>query len=189
MRGGAAHVKVVNRRAVVGPSRDRTEEKKLLEGELALENIALREAKLALEVERRENLTAGDNLFDVGGVLGDSVDDGVAESFALIVPGALGEFVGRILNETGHNVLARRSDTRIREAGDDDIDVRFARKAAILGVVIGTLHILDAGRNGNRAAQMSARAGQAFEIGKSVEREIYFAGRAAVFVATNTFQK
>ena len=91
MRGGAAHIEVVDGRAVVGPSRDRTEEKKLLEGELTLENIALREAELALEVERRENLTAGDNPFDVGSALRDSVDDGVAESFALIVPGALRE--------------------------------------------------------------------------------------------------
>ena len=86
-------------------------------------------------------------------------------------------------------MLAWRSDTRISEARNDDIDVRLARKAAVLGVVVGALHILDAGRNGNRAAEMSAGAGQAFEIGKGVEREIYFAGRAAVFVTTDAFEK
>src|ERR1700675_4703895 len=121
MRGRAAHIKVVDGRAVVGPSGDGTEEKELLEGELALKNIALREAELAFEVERRENLAAADNFFDVGSVLGDRIDDGVAESFALIVPGPLREFIGRVLNEAGHNVFAWRSDTRISEARDDDI--------------------------------------------------------------------
>ena len=109
MRGGAAHIKVVDRSAVVGPAWNGTKEKKLLEGKLALENVALREAEFALEIERRENLAASDDFFDVGSVLGDGVDDGVAESFALVVPGALGKFVRRVLNEAGHHMLAREA--------------------------------------------------------------------------------
>jgi len=189
MRGGTTHIKVVDGRAVISPAGDGTEEKELLEGELTLENIALRETELALEVERRENLATGDNFFDVGSVLGDGVDDDVAEGLALIVPRAFGEFVGRVLNEAGHHVLARRRDARIGETRDDDIDVRLARKIAVLRVVVGALHVLGARRNGNRAAKMCAGAGEALEIWKCVEREIYFAGGAAVFVTTDTFEK
>src|SRR5271165_425678 len=51
MRCRAAHVEAVDGRAVVSPSGNRAEEKKLLEGKFALKNIALREAEFALEVE------------------------------------------------------------------------------------------------------------------------------------------
>src|SRR5579859_1927523 len=189
MRGGAAHIKVVDGSAVVSPAGNRAEEKELLKRKLALKNIALRKAEFALEVERSEDLAADDNFFDVGSVFGDGVDDGVAESFALIVPGAFGEFVGRVLNKAGHHVLARRCDGRVRQAGNDNVDVGLARKIAVFRIVVGAFHVLDAGRNGNRAAEMSAGAGQTLEIGEGIEREIHFAGRAAEFVAADAFEK
>ena len=134
-------------------------------------------------------MAASDNFFDVGSVLRDGVDDCVAEGFALIVPGALGEFVRRVLNEAGHHVLARRRDAWIGEAGDDHINVRPARKIPVFRIVVGAFHVFDAGRNGNRAAQMCTGPGQTLEIGERVERKIHFAGRAAVFVTTDTIEK
>ncbi len=189
MRGRAAHIKLVDGSAVVRPTGDRTKEKELLEREFALENISLREAELALEIERRENLAPDDNLFDVGGMFGDGVDDSVAEGFALFVPRPSGELVRRVLNEARHNVLARWSDAWIGQAGNDDINVRLARKMAVLRVVIGALHVFDAGRNGNRTAEMRAGAGQALEIGKRVKREIHFARRTSELVAPDAFEK
>ncbi len=97
-------------RAVVSPAGHGAQKEKLLERKFALKNVALREAELALEVERREHLAADDNFFDVGRMFGDGVDDGVAECFALIVPSAFGEFVGRVLHEAGQHVLAGRRD-------------------------------------------------------------------------------
>src|SRR5216683_2990304 len=189
MRGGAAHIEVADRRAVVGPAGNGAEEEKLFERKFALKNVALREAEFALEIERGENLAGDDGFFDVGCVLGDGVDDGVAEGFALLVPGALRELVGRVLHEAGENVLARRRDAGIGEAGDDDIDVRLARVAAVLGVVVGALHVLDAGGNGNCAAKMRALAGHGLEIGERIERKIDFARGAAEFVAADAFEK
>src|SRR5277367_655396 len=123
MGGGTAHIKIVDRSAVVGPAGHGAKKKELLERQLALENVSLRQAKFTLEVERRENLAAGDNFFDVGSMLGDGVDDSVAEGFALIVPGALGEFVRRVLNEAGHHMLAGRCNAWICQAGDYHINV------------------------------------------------------------------
>ena len=91
-------------------------------------------------------------------MLGDGVDDGVAESFALIVPGALSEFVRRVLHEAGKHVLARRRDARVGQARDHHVDVGTAREIAVFRVVVGALHVFDAGRDGDCAAQMRARA-------------------------------
>jgi len=44
---------------------------------------------LALDIERRDELFSDDDVFDVRRVFGDRVDDGVAESFALLVPCAV----------------------------------------------------------------------------------------------------
>src|SRR6266404_1012645 len=189
MRSGTAHIKVVDRSAIVSPPRNWAEKEKLFEGEFALEDVALGQAEFALEVERREDLAADDNLFYVGGMLGDGVHDGVAEGFAMLIPSTLREFVGRVLHETGHDVLARRRDAGVGETGNDDVDVGLAGVTAVLGIVVGALHVLDAGGDGNCSAQMGALAGQAFEIGERVESEIHFAGGAAEFVAADAFEE
>ena len=64
--GRSTHIEVADGCAVVGPAGDRAKEEKLFERKLALENIALREAELALEIERREHLAPDDDVFDVG---------------------------------------------------------------------------------------------------------------------------
>jgi len=85
MGGGTAHIEVIDRGAIVGPTGDGTEEEELFQGEFTLEDVALGEAEFAFEIKRRENLPADDNFFDVGGVLGDGVDYRVAEGFFVIV--------------------------------------------------------------------------------------------------------
>src|SRR5205085_10031794 len=81
MRGRTAHVKVIDRRAVIRPSRNGPQEEKLLKRKFALKNIPLREAKFALQVERRKNLFADDDVFDVRRVFGNRLDDVIAEGF------------------------------------------------------------------------------------------------------------
>src|SRR5712691_10834909 len=189
MRCGTAHIEVVDRGAVVGPSGDGAKEKELFQRKLALKNVALGEPEFALKIERSENLAASDDVFDVGSVFGDGVDDVVTEGFALVVPVAFGEFVRRVLDKAGENVFARRRDARIGEAGNHHVNVRTAGVAAVLGVVVGAFHVVRARRNGNCAAKMRALAGQAFEIGKLIESQIDFAGRAPEFVAAHPFEK
>ena len=89
MRRRAAHVEAADRRAVLRPARRRPQEEELLERELALEDVALRQPEHALDVERRQHLPVQDPLADVRRVDGDRVDDGVAERLALVVPVAL----------------------------------------------------------------------------------------------------
>src|SRR5713101_8906798 len=189
MRCGTAHIEVVDRGAVLGPSGDGAKEKELFQRKLALKNVALGEPEFALKIERSENLAASDDVFDVGSVFGDGVDDVVTEGFALVVPVAFSKFVRRILDKAGENVFARRRDARIGEAGNHHINVWTAGVAAVFGIVVGAFHVVHARRNGNRAAKMRALAGQAFEIGKLIESQIDFAGRAPKFVAAHPFEK
>ncbi len=60
---------------------------------------------------------------------------------------------------------------------------------SIFRVVVGAFHVLDAGRERHGSAQVSAFAGHALEVRQAVEREIHFAGGAAVLVAANLFQE
>src|SRR5258708_5455491 len=170
MRGRAAHIKVVDGSAIVGPSGYGAKKKELLERKLALKNIALREPEFALEIKRGEDLAADDDVFDIGRVLGDGADHVVAESFFLIVPGALGKFVRRVLHEAGEHVFAGRRDAGISDTGNDHVDVGPARQTAVLGVVVSALHIFHTGRNGDSAAKMRAGARETLEIRERVER-------------------
>ena len=53
--------------------------------------------------------------------------------------------------------------------GNDHINVGAAGKFAVLGLVVGALHIFHGRRNGNRAAEMISGAGEASEIRQAVE--------------------
>ena len=68
------------------PARRRPQEEQLLERQLAVEDVALGQPELALEVERRQHLPVQDDVADVRRELRDRVDDGVAERLALARP-------------------------------------------------------------------------------------------------------
>jgi len=86
-------------------------------------------------------------------------------------------------------VLAWRRDAWVGEAGDDHVNVWLAGVMTVFGVVIGAFHVVDAGGDGDCAAKVRALAGERFEVGEGVEREIDFAGGAAEFVAADAFEK
>ena len=75
MRCRSAHVEILDGRAELRVSRHRPQEEKLLERKLALENVAFAQSPLAFEVERRHHLAVKNDVFNVGRVLGDGVDD------------------------------------------------------------------------------------------------------------------
>src|SRR3954468_24205675 len=64
MRGRAAHIKVLHRSAVLRPPRHWTQEEQLLERQLALEDVAFGQSKLAFQVKRRDDLPSADDALD-----------------------------------------------------------------------------------------------------------------------------
>src|SRR6266540_6158667 len=104
----------------------RAVEEELLEAELALEDVALGQAKAALDVERGEHLAVEDDVANVRGDLGDPVDDGVPKRLAIVVPRTETrvEVIWRVLDEAADHVLAGRRHRRINERRNDHVDVR-----------------------------------------------------------------
>ena len=85
-----------------------------------------------------------DDVAQVRGIFRKRVDYRVAELFPLLLPFTFFQVIRRVLHETGHDVLARWRKGRVSEARNHDINIRTAREAAVLGVIIGALHIFDA---------------------------------------------
>src|SRR5579864_6137730 len=56
VRRGSAHIEVLDRCAVLRPPGDGPQEEQLFEGKFTLEDVALAQAPLALEIERRDDL-------------------------------------------------------------------------------------------------------------------------------------
>ena len=80
-------------------------------------------------------------------------------------------------------------DGWIGEARDHHIDVGALGKFTVLGLIVGALHIFDAGGDRHCAAEVAACAWQARKFRQAIEREIYFAGGAAIFVAADFFDE
>src|SRR5436190_15899071 len=86
MRRRAAQVKILDRRAKCSPSRDRPQEKQLFERKLALEDVAFGQSPLTFKIERRDDLAVQNDVFDIGRVFSNRINDSVAESFFLSIP-------------------------------------------------------------------------------------------------------
>src|SRR3954466_6403603 len=97
MRARAALPVPANRRAILGPVRSGTLKEQLMQRELALEDVSFRQSGDPLDVRRRQNLPAEDELLDVGRIAADGVDHRVTERFTLLVSPAAVEIVRRIL--------------------------------------------------------------------------------------------
>src|ERR1700722_728060 len=86
MSGRTTHIKILNGRAEARIAGCGTQEEKLLQRKFTLEDVAFAQSPLAFEVKRSDDLFVQDDVFDVGRVLGDGIDDGIAEGFFLVVP-------------------------------------------------------------------------------------------------------
>src|SRR6202041_353895 len=117
--------------AIPRPACRRPQKEKLFERKFTLKNISFGQTGLALDIQRRDELFADDDVLYIWRVLGDGVDHGVAEGFALLVPISAAQFVRRVLHEAGKNVFSRRRDGRIGKSGDYHINVGAPRKFAI----------------------------------------------------------
>ena len=193
MRPRAALPESAKGRAILGPLRHRPEEEQLVQRQFSLEDVPLAQARDALDVRRRQHLLAHDQRLDVRRVARQRLDHRVAERVALRVVPAAGDVVWRVLDEDAHHVLARRRHPGIDHRADHDVHVRTAREASVLRVVVGTLEILHARRDRERAACRARRQRgivlQAGELWKTAEREIHLATRAAELVPFDSFDQ
>src|SRR6266851_7562785 len=121
MSRGAAEEEVADRRFVAGPVEDGAHGEELVEGEFAVKDVAAGEAVGGFEVLRRDDLDAFDEAWKIRGVRGKRANDGGTEFPAAGVPIPFLQFIRRILNAGRENMLAFRSEGRIKNGGNGDI--------------------------------------------------------------------
>src|SRR3954470_6261690 len=185
MRCRSAHPQILNRRLVLRPPRHRARKEQLLERQLALEDVAFRQTELAFEIEWRHHLPMQNDVADVRCILGDRLDHRVAERLALVVPSPRRQLVRRVLHEARQNVFAWRRDGGIGQRWNDHVHIGTARKLAVLRLVVGALHVIDARRDRDRAAQVRTLARLAGKVRQRIQREVHLPRRSAVLVPAN----
>src|SRR5205807_2531556 len=108
MRSCSAEIESVNGRAVLRPSSHGTHKEKLLQAQIAMEDVALGQTIGAFQIQRRKHLPGHDRLGNVGCVFSNLLDYAIAQQFALVVPVSLSEMIRHILHEARMDMLARR---------------------------------------------------------------------------------
>src|SRR5580700_1904561 len=83
MSGRTTHIKILNGRAEARIAWRGTQEEKLLQREFALENVAFAQSPLAFEIKWSDSLPVENDVFDVGRILRNRVDDSIAKGFLL----------------------------------------------------------------------------------------------------------
>src|ERR1700730_9406383 len=144
MRARDAHVHTSNRRSILRISGNRPVEQQLIESQLALKNITLRQPNLPLDIPWRANFRVQDEVLEIGAVPRDGFNRSVTERLALrVVPFAIGELVRTVLYEHRHVVLTVRCHRGIDLRRDQDVQIRRAGPAPLLPVIIGPFPHLD----------------------------------------------
>ena len=156
MGAGTAEEEALDGRFVAGPVEDRAHGEQLIEGQLAVKNVAAGEAVFGFEVFGGDGLSALDEAGEIWRVIADGFDDGVGEVLAARIPIPFFQFEWGKLDVGAHNVFADGSKARIAECGDGEIEVGRVGKFAVFGGVEGAFEVVDFGANVNAAGQSLA---------------------------------
>ena len=181
MGAAAAQVETAYGGAVVGVAGDRAHEEELVEGHVALEDVAVRQGEVALEIERADDLAVQDGRLEVGRVAREDLSHPVAELLLLGVPGPLLQLVRPELAEHRHDVPPRGGDRVVVHGRDDRLQERLRRPAPVLGLVVGALHVVErrADVDGAPVLRTGGPPRQRREVGKLGEGVVDLHRRAA----------
>src|SRR5260370_3308758 len=140
----STHVEILDWGAILRPTRGRPEKEKLFESELTLKNVSLRKTKIAFKIQGRQDLSMQNQILDIRRVLGNRLNHRIAKFFTLLIPVSLLQVVWGVLHEARHHVFAPWRHGRIRQTGNDHVDVRTTREAGLSSFVICALHVVNA---------------------------------------------
>ena len=176
MGGRSAHPQILDRAAILRIARHRAVEEQLVEGQLALEDVAFGQADLGLQLARRAHLDVQDAVLEARRVFLDLVEAGRAEGVAVgIGPVAAFDLRRGVLHEAGHEMLARRGHRRVDHGGDHHVLERIGAEMPGLPVVIGALHLLDGIGEMHVALHVRRAFRQGGEFRRAVQRDVQLA--------------
>src|SRR5690242_19832586 len=181
MRARAAKKEATDGRFVARPIENGTHSEKLIEGKLAMENVAAGETVGGFEIFGRDDLDAFDQAGKIRRIVGESSDDDGAEFPAAEVPIPFPKSIGRKLHAGGKNVFAFGREFGIENSGNANVEIRRRREFAVLGGVERALEIIDFRANVNAAGERFQKTLgwiKSGESGKATESEIDFGDSA-----------
>ena len=88
MGARTAEIKIFDRRSVFCPTGYRTEEKELIQSELALKDISFRQAEFFFQVPGRNHLAMKDDIFQVWCIFAQRINYRIAQRFTFFRPNA-----------------------------------------------------------------------------------------------------
>ena len=166
MRARTAQIEPFDRGAILRPARHWPHREQRAGVQIAVEDIAFGQAVDPLQIERGEHHPAEDQVAQVGHVAADLVDDRFRKRLAPLVPGALAQLVGHILDKAREHMMPRRAEAVIDQAGDHAIDPQLFRhitEACGIGTALGALQRRG---DGQQRAFERARIGLAADHGR-----------------------
>jgi len=155
---GAAKKESADGRFVARPIENRAHGEELVESEFAVENVAAGESVRDFEILGSDDLHAFHEAGKVRGVRGERSNDSGAEFAPEDIPIPFLEFIGSILNAGREDMFAFRSESRIENRGNGDIEIRGFREIAVLGGVEGAFEVVDFGADVDAAGKRLEKA-------------------------------
>src|SRR5215475_12198117 len=157
MSARAAEVKVFDRRTIPSPAWNWSHEEDLVQTHFRVVNTPFAEAKDLLQIERCQNLTVQNRIFETRCVVLDHVHDRISQGVPLSVPAAIAQMIGGVLHPDRHYMFAGRSERRIGHRRNSDLQKRLSREAAVLRVIRRVFKVIDCWPDMNDAAQSGGR--------------------------------
>src|SRR2546425_5269939 len=143
MRARTAKKKAANGSFVTRPIENWTHGEELIESKLTMENVAAGETVGSLEILGGNDLDAFDQAWEIRGVRGERSNDSGAKFPAAGAPIPFPQFIGSILHAGRENMFAFRSEGRIENRGNGDVEIGGFREIAVLGSVEGAFQVVD----------------------------------------------
>src|SRR5579875_3982003 len=175
-----AEIEPLHRRLVARPAGYRSEGEHLIRRNLAMEDVAAGDADVLFDVRRSENLHVLDGVPDVRRVLGEGVDDVLADLVATAGPITFGQIVGSVLHEEGHRVFPLRSQPIFGRALNVAVHEWSSRWLPKLSIVGRPFQVVDRGIDDDAAGVLrtNLRSRHRREVGQLAQPQQHFDDRA-----------
>src|SRR5580693_1493497 len=177
MRATATKIEVVDRRAVARPVEQWPHREKLIERQIAMEDLSAAQSIDIFQILRRDDLVRQDHLGEIRSVPCQRLYNSLSERLSLALPIGL-KLVRRVLHVDRHHVLTFGGERGIGKRGDRNLKVRLMREISVLGFVEGALEIVDLWPDMDASLERTGVAVfQPGEIRQAGERQVNFCDR------------
>lgn len=140
---------------MVGPAGDRAETVQLVKVHRSLHDVAPRNAKCSLQIERAEDLPVLDRRGNIGRVSSKLLDASIGEGLLHVVPlQAFGQLIRSVLHEHGQDVFPRGGNRLVDTCRHRDFKNRLLARPTVFRIVVSSLDVIQRRTDVHRAVML-----------------------------------